>query len=381
MANLFKVFALWLAVVWIGGEPACGQAVNSFRLKKVVIDPGHGGKDPGAVYAGVREKDITLGVGLKLAALIRRHYPDVEVLMTRKTDVFIPLNERSDVANKAGADLFISVHVNSAPSKGAAGTETFVMGINRSQDNLDLAMRENSVITYEEDYQTKYEGYDPNSAESFIIFSLMQYSYLEQSLSFADLIQRQYRSAGRVPDRGVKQMGLIVLWRATMPSVLTEIGFITNEAERRRMVSAAGQEEIARTLFNAFSQYKALTEKSASVVLDPRPEAVPEAAAVPAAAEKKPARDIRFRIQIRSSGRPLDPASSKDFSVYRGQAEEKKIGGLYKYYLYDAETYEEVLSLLPKVKRRFPDAFIAAFDGGRPIPVREAKELSGKKNR
>ena len=233
-------------------------------IRKVVIDPGHGGQDPGCSYKQFKEKDIVLNVALRLGELIKDNFSDVEVIYTRKTDVFIPLYERGNIANKAGADLFFSIHVNAARSSAAAGTETFVMGVDKAGRNLDIAMKENDVITFEDDYSAKYQGYVPGSSESFIIFSLMQYSYQGQSLTLANMVQRQYVRNTAMGNRGVKQAGFLVLWNAAMPSILTELGFISNAGDRALLTTRSGQEKLARSLFNAFSEYKAKSEGHSS---------------------------------------------------------------------------------------------------------------------
>lgn len=374
--KLSKLIAfIALTMLW-AYNPASAQQVNSFKLKKIVIDPGHGGKDPGTVYGNYKEKEIVLKVALKLGALINARYPDVEVVYTRKTDVFIPLHERTDIANKAGADLFISIHVNSAKNRSASGTETFVMGVDKSDDNLDVAMAENSVITFEEDYRTKYEGYDPESAESFIIFSLMQYSYQEQSLHMASMIQDQYTAKFMGNDRGVKQRGFLVIWRTTMPSVLTELGFLSNENDRKILTSQNGHDEMANALFNAFSQYKGFCEKTSLIAVNDHPE---QTEAVPPTRKVQPAVDagnILFRIQIRTSQQRLSTSSASFFNVYRNKVTEIKTGSLYKYYVFESKSYEEIVSLLSQVKKRFSDAFIAAFDGNQPIDIQKALEAT-----
>ncbi len=235
-----------------------GENNSINQITKIVIDPGHGGHDPGAVYAGGRykEKDIVLSVGLKLGNMIKSKFPHIKVIYTRSTDKFVPLAERSDIANRNNADLFISIHVNATKSTGAQGTETFVMGTHKSESNFELCKAENSVIVLEEDYSAKYEGFNPNSPESYIIFSLLQNTHLEQSLRFAELIQKSYKSGPIYGNRGVKQGGLIVLWRSTMPAILTELGFISNAKDRAVLISKAGQENLAKRLFNAFCQYK-----------------------------------------------------------------------------------------------------------------------------
>lgn len=386
---LLALCPLFLSVVF----PANAQD-NRAGIAKVVLDAGHGGKDPGTVYQGYREKDITLSVALRLGALIRENHPEVQVIYTRKTDVLIPLDERGNIANKAGADLFISIHVNGARNSAASGTETFVMGVDKSGGNLEIAMKENDVITYEKDYTTSYEGYKPGDAESFIIFSLMQYSYEAQSLNFANQVQKQYVKNSALANRGVKQAGFLVLWRTSMPSVLTELGFLSNPDDRKILTTANGQEKLARSLFNAFSEYKTKTEgKGRMIVLDnsdlhQEEETLPpdvqntavstengtrSAANQPVAnTGPSPQGTIEYRIQVMSSPTKVAKNSSR-FGIYRGQVTELIVNNRYKYFTGSAATYEEALSLQRKVREAIPDAFVVPFRNARPISMDEAR--------
>lgn len=221
----------------------------------VVLDAGHGGKDPGAVSYGVREKDIVLDVVLRLGELIKSNHPEVKVLYTRKTDVFVTLQGRSDFANRHNASLFISVHVNSAGKKSPVrGTETYVLGVGKQASNLNAAMRENKVMMLEDDYKTTYRGFDPSSTESYIMFDLMQEAYIERSIEFANLMERQYVRNGR-SSRGVRQAPLWVLSQSAMPSVLTELGFITSEEEAQYLSSKKGVNEMAGCISRAFTKF------------------------------------------------------------------------------------------------------------------------------
>lgn len=250
---VFLVFGMPVALF---GAVSGGEGV----LRCIVIDAGHGGKDPGAVGNGQQEKAINLGVALKLGSMIEQQLPGVKVVYTRKDDRFIALADRSKIASQAGADLFISIHTNASTSSSASGTETYVMGEDKGNRNLSVVMRENAVISLEADYTSRYEGYDPNSSESLILFSLMQYAYQSQSLSLAELIQNQYAGYARRGNKGVKQAGFLVLWRTPMPSVLTEVGFISNPTEAKFLGSADGQEKIAASIFRAVKEYKQRTD-------------------------------------------------------------------------------------------------------------------------
>ena len=225
----------------------------SAQAYTLVIDAGHGGKDPGAIGRKSKEKNINLAVALAFGKLVEQNCPDVKVVYTRKTDVFVELDERANIANRNKADLFVSIHVNSTAAKnGPQGTETYTLGMHRAADNLEVAKRENSVITLENNYEQKYEGFDPKSSESYIIFELMQDKNMEQSVNFAKLVQQQFKStAGRV-NKGVYQAGFLVLRATSMPSALIELGYINNANEETYLCSAAGQSALAKSIYNAF---------------------------------------------------------------------------------------------------------------------------------
>lgn len=224
-------------------------------VTKVVIDAGHGGKDPGCIGKKAREKDITLAIALKLGNYIEKNLPDVSVIYTRRDDRFVELFQRADIANKHKADLFISIHCNASKSAEPFGAETFVMGLNKSEANLSVAKKENSSILFEEDYITRYDGFNPNSPEANIIFTLYQNAYLDQSLDLASKIQYQFETLGRF-DRGVKQAGFLVLYRTTMPGMLVEAGFLSNKKEEMYLMSDEGQDRIAFSIYKAFKEYK-----------------------------------------------------------------------------------------------------------------------------
>jgi N-acetylmuramoyl-L-alanine amidase len=230
------------------------------KIKIVAIDAGHGGKDVGATYAGAREKDVTLAVALRLGEEIEKLMPDVKVIYTRNKDEFIELYERAGIANKNNADLFISIHCNANKKTEVYGTETFSMGLHKSEGNLDVARRENSVILLEKDYQEKYEGFDPNSPEAHIYFSFLQSAYLDQSLKLASNVEKNFTHINRT-SRGVKQAGFMVLWKCKMPSILIETGFISNGKERSFLTSENGQENLASAIAKSVRQYKTSVER------------------------------------------------------------------------------------------------------------------------
>ena len=223
----------------------------------IVIDAGHGGKDPGAMGNGAKEKDINLAVALAFGKLVEQNCKNVKVVYTRKKDVFVELHERANIANRAKADLFISIHTNSTKAKkGPQGTQTYTLGMHNAAANLEVAQRENSVITLESNYKEKYDNFDPNSSESYIIFEFMQDKNMESSVKLAGLIQKQFRNTAKRIDKGVHQAGLLVLRETSMPGVLIELGFINNYSEAKYLTSTAGVNALAKSIYNAFVAYK-----------------------------------------------------------------------------------------------------------------------------
>jgi N-acetylmuramoyl-L-alanine amidase len=231
-----------------------------FKVDVVVIDAGHGGKDPGTRGQKILEKDIALKIALKLGAYIQKNIPGVKVIYTRKNDTYIPLDERAEIANRANADLFICIHANSMPGGKATGTETYVMGLHKDASNFEVAKRENSVILMDENYHERYEGFDPDSPESYILFSLTQSAYQESSLDFAQKVEDQFAHRVGRHSRGVKQAGFVVLWRTTMPSVLIETGFLSHPTEEEFLAGDKGQDLIASGIYRAFKEYKSEVE-------------------------------------------------------------------------------------------------------------------------
>ena len=221
-----------------------------------MIDPGHGGRDPGTSGKKTKEKDIALKISLKLGSYIEKNLPGVKVIYTRKDDRYVSLDERAELANKNKAQLFICIHANSLPGAPAYGTETYVMGLHKDKGNFEVAKRENSVILMDENYEQRYEGFDPKSPESYILFTLSQSAYHESSLKFAQKLEEQFKTKGGRFSRGVKQAGFLVLWRTSMPSVLVETGFLSNSKEEGFLASDDGQELIASGIYRAFKDYK-----------------------------------------------------------------------------------------------------------------------------
>ncbi len=343
------------------------QKENGYKLKTVVIDPGHGGKDYGAIGEFGREKDIVLKIALKLGNYIEENLPEVKVIYTRKTDVFIPLHERAEIANKNNADLFISIHANSNPSKKPYGTETFAMGQHKTDENLQVAQLENSAILYEENYMENYEGFDPNSSESYIIFNLFQSSFLDQSIDFAGYIQNEFRDRAQRKDRGVKQAGFLVLWKTTMPSVLIETGFISNSKEEKYLLSEEGQMYLASAIYRAFRDYKKWYDE-----INALPEDVAQTNISKLANQNNATSNIDqifFKIQIASSSKPI----SLNSDYFKGMdVQEIKYSDLYKYAVGNETNFNEALKLKETIKIEFPDAFIIALKNGKIVPLDEA---------
>ena len=258
MAHL-KTWLLLVAITMLNIS-ATELPKSGTKVSVVVIDPGHGGRDPGTHGKSLREKEVSLKISLRLGNYIEKRMPDVKVIYTRKDDRYLDLNERAEIANRAKADLFICIHANSAPRQETNGTETYVMGLHVTDQNFSVSKRENSVMLLDENYKEKYEGFDPSSPESYILFSLAQSAYQESSLKFAEKVEKQYRSGAVRKSHGVKQAGFWVLWKTTMPSILTEVGFLTNPKEEAYLSSPEGQDAIAVSLFRAFREYKTQLE-------------------------------------------------------------------------------------------------------------------------
>ncbi len=349
------------------------------RIKVVVIDPGHGGKDYGASWGNSREKDIVLDIALKLGNYITNRFPEIEVIYTRKTDVFIPLHRRAEIANKNDADLFISIHVNYVNSRSVQGTETFVLGQHRSKDNLEVAKKENSVILLENDYTTRYEGFDPNSPESYIMFELVQDEYIEQSVELAAAIQDEFRESAKRLDRSVKQAGFLVLRQTTMPGVLVEAGFISHAAERNFMVSEHGKVTLATAIFNAFEAYKKKIENKSSfqfIAEKPRIEVKSQTEtetnlnAIKTPAPVTAENEIFFSIQIAALSGKLE-INTKNF---QGETNvfELNSGKVYRYFAGKFNDYEKAVQEKQRLKSKFGDAFVVAIENGKLISVKKA---------
>jgi len=336
----------------------------------LVIDPGHGGKDPGAVNGKNQEKTINLNIALKMGKLIEDNCKNVKVIYTRKTDVFVELYKRADIANKAGADMFISVHTNSAKSKAANGAETYLLGVeeNRTSANLNAALEENKAILLENDYQTHYEGYDPNSPESMIIFEFMQNEYQKESLKMASLTQNQMVSSAKRPDRGVHQAGYLVLWKSTMPSILIELGFISNDNECKYLTSQKGIDEMSNSLYLAFKEYLDYHNK----LLE---KAVPVAQAIGNKGADKKELPV-YKVQFMSIKKPLKE-NDKRLSAYPNVSYYTE-GGSCKYTCGDTTDYDAIQETKKEVQKKYKDAFVIAVYEGKKISVKKAREIAGE---
>ena len=365
----------------------------------VVIDPGHGGKDPGAISKGIQEKDVVLGIGLKLGKYITENFSDVKVIFTRNTDVFVPLIDRSRIANKNKADLFISLHANTCGTPSLRGTETFVLGLHRSNDNLDVAKKENSVILMEDNYRQTYEGFDPNSSESYIMFEMVQDNYLDQSLSFADDIQHQFKSRLESSNRGVKQAGFLVLRESSMPSVLVETGFVSNQAEANYLKSDEGQHVIASSIFDAFRRFKSKNSGSSSparhttnsnpkpdpstltILPEKKEESMPETTKKIEVDEKNKSTETAvasvdtlsnkgvassntyYSVQIGANTTPVEPSAAN----FKGLKEvrREKTDKYYRYYIGKETSLDSITPILQNIKLKYSQAFIVYFSDGK----------------
>ena len=329
----------------------------------VVIDPGHGGEQPGAIGRVHKEKDIVLKVSKKVGEILVKNHPDIEIVYTRTKDTSVTLHDRGSLANRLNADLFISIHADADEKKLAQGASVHVMGLDKAEQNMEVAMRENAEIMYEDGYETKYEGYDPSSPESFIVFSFMQNSHLEQSLYFASLVDNELTTRARRKSRGVKQDVFLVLWRTNMPSVLVEIGFISHPDEERYIASERGQNEIAQAIAAAVSEYKKRWNKSFALAAPP---AKSNNAAVrpPPAAARPPANRTTYHVQIFATSRLLKD-NAREFKGLKG-VEYYRSGSSYRYYVGTYASEREAARLLREVKAKFPEAFVVKLYNGRP---------------
>lgn len=356
----------WLCLSWL----LLSSLVATAQQYTVVLDAGHGGKDPGAVGHGGQEKKITLAIVNQVGAYIKAHHPEVKVVYTRHDDRFVGLQARADFANKHKASLFVSVHVNSA-GRGSSvhGTETYVLGVSKHSNNLSVAMRENQAMLLEDDYKQRYQGFDPSSTESYIMFGLMQEAYLNRSVDMARHVERQYKKVGR-QSRGVRQDGFWVLSQSAMPSILTEVGFITNSSEAKYLMSEAGQQEMGQAIGKAFSAFYAedstgREQASGKVPTEAEAENTPSKPKAEASskASKRVSTTI-YRVQFMSSTERLD-TSDKQFKRLRYNVKRTKEGRQYVYTIGETSSLDEAKRLRRKISKLYPDSFVVEYRAGK----------------
>jgi len=338
---------------------------TELSLRTVVIDAGHGGKDPGTSIGNLKEKDIVLEVALKTGQLIKENYKDVQVIYTREDDRFIPLKQRATIANQAKADLFISIHVNYFKGN-THGAETYILGNHRSEENLKVAQMENSVILLEEDYSTKYEGFDPNSAESYIMFELIQNEFLEQSRLFADKVQHNFVEVAKRRNRGVRQAGFLVLRETVMPSILIELGFISHEKDRSYLETTVGKNNLANAIYKAFSDYKKrFDDKSHIVTKTPLHIEVKSTTVPKPSLEEKIKTGTWHAIQIAASAKKIEENSE----LFKNLTELYTIkeNGWYKYYAAFSQNATETLNAKKQLSNQFKGAFPVTFIDGNKV--------------
>ncbi len=352
-----KIFVFFLLFLALGCTVAFAQV-----LKTVVIDAGHGGKDSGTMarsHHHKHEKHIALAIAKKLGEYIEEKYPSLRIIYTRKSDVYLTLKKRAEIANKAGADLFISVHVDAVGNTRVKGASVYVLGLHRTKENLKVAMRENAVMLQEEDYKTQYAGFNPNDAESYIIFSLMQNQYLNNSMTMAALVNKHLKAETHRYTKGVKQAGFYVLREVAMPSILVETGYITNSSDARFLCSKKGQEKTARAIFKAFLEYKKILEKN-TVDLKVKPQIEKQ---------KEPKEDTFFSVQLLYSPKDI-PSDSKFFKglspVFRKEN---------RYFYGKTTSYSSALGLQKQARRYFKDAFLVGFEKGAKTSLRKVRKL------
>ena len=414
-----KITLIWV-VLWM-------LAMTSFAANRnftLVIDAGHGGHDAGARGAISMEKNINLSVALQFGRYVEKYMPEVRVIYTRKTDKFVSLIERANIANRANADLFISVHTNALPAgKIARGFETYTLGMHRAKDNLDVAMRENSVISMEKDYKQAYQGFDPKSSESYIIFEFIQGKNMERSVELARMIQRKVCDNANRPDKGVHQAGFLVLRETSMPSCLIELGFITTPDEERILNNSDRVNDIAKSIYDGFAQYRNKYDKRVTVPYRPlqsgdveelkeqesqhqvEPQRKNEAQKKVGVLKKTEAlkrtepqkkAEVQKRVVAQKKPEPKDAPVFKlqifvsDRILRKGDAHFKgetdyesfREGNLVKYTMGASSNYNEVYRLRKSLQEKFPEAFIIAFKNGQKYDVNQAiREFKQNKNR
>jgi len=334
----------------------------------IVIDPGHGGRDPGAVGAHSYEKNINLAIALKTGKYIEENIENVEIIYTREDDTTVDLYERPRIANKYNSDLFISIHTNWADSKSVTGAETYIMGLARDEENLAVAMKENEVILLEDDYSSRYQGFDPKSPESYIIFTLMQNEFQKQSIDLASKVQTQFTEKAERKDRGVKQAGFLVLVNTTMPSILIETGFITNLIEEKFLNSKEGQEYMASAIFRACREYISEIDMRSGIKIQ-EPEKASNSSPAPSG-------QTFFMIQVAASSKQkeIKPENFKGLT----DIVEIPVQDRFKYVAGSFSDYSEAVGYRKKIEAIYPDAFVIAVKDNKILPLQQALEQKRK---
>ena len=387
LVNLYHIFSrnaiglLLLAALFICTSFTNDQKKTNSKITTIVIDPGHGGKDSGTMGTKrfkIYEKHVALAVSLKLGDYIKNAFPNVDVIYTRDSDVFLELNERTELANNANADLFISIHCDGFTNSTPSGASVFVMGISKLKANMDIAIRENSAIYMEDNYQQKYEGFDPKSAESYIVFSLMQNTHLNQSLKIAEEVEKEFSTKANRISRGVKQAPFYVISRTNMPSILIECGFLTNFKEEEYLHSEIGQEYVASAIFRGFSAYKENFEGTSSEKESEGSVLVKEQRTkIPTPRKEITNDELVFKVQI---GTYLN-SMLNDPLFKEINAEQQVINGTFKYYVGNETDKSSVDNLKNQLKEKgFKGAFVVAFYKGERISTKEALDLQTKIN-
>lgn len=368
---------LFLALIICSVFPLMAQ--NRDKTFKIVLDAGHGGRDPGCIGTnGVKEKDVNLSVALKLGQLIEANHKDVKVIYTRKNDTFIPLIQRTEIANKNKADLFISIHADAVPKKNAAsayGTGTFTLGTAKTDENLEVAKRENAVILLEDDYQTRYQGFDPNSTESYIMFELLQGTHQSQSIQLASLIQTEFRTRAKRHDRQVRQAPYLVLKTAGMPAVLVETGFLSNRNEEKFLASAEGKNRIANAIYHGFRNYKEAYDRHNGVTAVTQKAEPAKGSANQKAAERKitetpkqsnnSTAEIVYKVQFLSYHKKLNKGAAQLKGLWPVDHYVEK--GTYRYTFGSSTDFSEISKIQRQVRSKFKDAFVVRFKNGERI--------------
>ncbi len=364
-----KALVILFIVGMIGFMPV---KINAQQQFKVVLDAGHGGTDPGNTGNGYLEKDIVLKIALEVGDLLEKD-KDIKVIYTREDDTFIELHERGSIAHKAEADLFVSIHCDSfEPNAKVFGAGTFVLGLHENDRNFEIAKKENSVILLEDNYEQKYDGFDPNSPESVISIIMMQEEYLDQSLALASLIQNKFVGDLKRKDRKVKQAGFLVLRNTFMPSVLVELGFLTNKKEGAFLNSKVGQQKMAKAIYDAIKTYKKQHDANTVVEVKPKPKKP-----IAKAEKSRIFKGVDFKVQI-ASGRKRVSTESYNFKGLKG-VERIRIGAHHKYYYGKTSDYTEVKKAQKLAKEKgYVGAFVVAFRGGKKISVHEILKTEQK---